>query len=258
MTKIKIKRDGEEFGPYEPDTVQTYLSKGNLSKTDLACWEGQVQWMPLARLLATPPPPPPSHSAAAPLPFVPRTFAVDPTGNTSLDAPTAETAHPSPPPPSLHWSLVFIFGLLSGMLVWLVWPFIQSTFVKKIDPLSKATRRYAFGMGCFGIAITIGGSADQLLKDGVLSETTYVPVAVVAWIFLISAVTLLYKAIFGVRSSLQRYYRDVEPIGRTSTGEPIGIRISGLAIAIPLFNVLYIQHHLTRIAKWKQTGASPY
>ena len=37
--------------------------------------------------------------------------------------------------------------------------------------------------------------------------------------------------------------------------EPIGLRLSG---ALTFFlGVFYLQHHMTRIAKWKETGVLP-
>ena len=50
-------------------------------------------------------------------------------------------------------------------------------------------------------------------------------------------------AIFGMRSSLVRYYNSVEPIG---------LRLSGVMTFF--FSILYLQYHLSRIAAWKTTG----
>jgi hypothetical protein len=50
-------------------------------------------------------------------------------------------------------------------------------------------------------------------------------------------------AIFGMRSSLVRYFNTVEPIG---------LRLSGVMTLF--FSLLYFQYHLSRIAEWKRTG----
>ena len=50
-------------------------------------------------------------------------------------------------------------------------------------------------------------------------------------------------AIFGMRSSLVRYYNTVEPMG---------LRLSGVMTFF--FNIIYFQYHLSRIANWEKTG----
>jgi hypothetical protein len=52
--------------------------------------------------------------------------------------------------------------------------------------------------------------------------------------------------IFMLRQSLLSYYSKVEPIG---------LELSGVMTF--LFGPLYFQYHLSRIAKWKKTGAQP-
>jgi hypothetical protein len=48
---------------------------------------------------------------------------------------------------------------------------------------------------------------------------------------------------FNMRKSLVNYYNTVEPMG---------LRLSGAMTFF--FNVVYFQYHLSRIARWKQTG----
>jgi len=50
-------------------------------------------------------------------------------------------------------------------------------------------------------------------------------------------------AIFKMRTSMESYYNSVEPIG---------LKLSGVMTFF--FNVLYFQHHFSRISRWKQTG----
>ena len=61
--------------------------------------------------------------------------------------------------------------------------------------------------------------------------------------FLLAGAYFHWKAIFGIRASMVRYYNSVEPIN---------LRLS--AIMTFFFNVFYFQYHFTRIAVWKQTG----
>lgn len=59
---IHVSRDGQQFGPYTPEDVQTFLADGSLLTTDMGWVEGAADWVPLPQLVA---------SAAAPPPAVP-------------------------------------------------------------------------------------------------------------------------------------------------------------------------------------------
>ncbi|MGH9612941.1 MAG: hypothetical protein ACRD4P_07675 [Bryobacteraceae bacterium] len=62
-------------------------------------------------------------------------------------------------------------------------------------------------------------------------------------ILALASTALCVAAALNIRSSLLRYYNSVEPIG--------------LQISAPMtlfFQVLYLQYHFTRIARWKETG----
>ena len=43
------------------------------------------------------------------------------------------------PPPRLHWALVLLFTVLTLGVFYVVWMFVQSAWVRRIDPESKAT-----------------------------------------------------------------------------------------------------------------------
>ncbi len=60
---IHVTRDGQDFGPFEIEAVNSYLRGGFLLKTDLAWHEGLPGWVPLHQIagvqipaLAVPPP----------------------------------------------------------------------------------------------------------------------------------------------------------------------------------------------------------
>jgi len=61
-------------------------------------------------------------------------------------------------------------------------------------------------------------------------------------IYLVSTIFFL-VAVFQMRRSLLNHY---------NVAEPVGLRLS--AAMTFFFNILYFQHHFSRIAKWKQTG----
>ena len=46
-----------------------------------------------------------------------------------------------PPPPKLHWGLVLLFSVITVGIFFIVWMFIQSSWIKKIDATSNATNQ---------------------------------------------------------------------------------------------------------------------
>lgn len=48
---LLIGRNGQTFGPYPIDQVQTMVAAGQLVNTDLAWFEGATAWMPLPTVL---------------------------------------------------------------------------------------------------------------------------------------------------------------------------------------------------------------
>jgi uncharacterized RDD family membrane protein YckC len=67
--EVWIGRDGERHGPYKEDDVRQWLRSGQVSRDDLAWYEGLADWQPLSVLFpdavtSAPPPAPPSATAA--------------------------------------------------------------------------------------------------------------------------------------------------------------------------------------------------
>jgi hypothetical protein len=151
--------------------------------------------------------------------------------------------------------LVFLFGFLSGGLFSMIWIFIQSSFVKKIDPSSKATLLFGLSIASyvfFFVAMIAAGAFGAAPEGNGSAAVLFAGIAIMG---VLAGAVLLQVGFFSIRASLQKYYRDVDPIGFTQSGEPIGIRLSGAMTFF--FNLYYIQYHLTRIAKWKETGVLP-
>ena len=44
---IHVLRDGQQFGPYALEDLNTYLAQGSLLPTDQAWWEGAPSWVPM-------------------------------------------------------------------------------------------------------------------------------------------------------------------------------------------------------------------
>ena len=47
---IHIQRDGEQFGPYTLEDLNTYLAQGTLLPTDLAWWDGAPGWVSMSEV----------------------------------------------------------------------------------------------------------------------------------------------------------------------------------------------------------------
>src|SRR5580658_9660004 len=58
----------------------------------------------------------------------------------------ATRANPVLAPPSLHWFFCLLIAVLTGDLFFVLCVFVQSSWIKKIDPQSRATRDYILGL----------------------------------------------------------------------------------------------------------------
>lgn len=219
-----ISRGGQQYGPYALPDLQNYLAQGSIHYSDLARTETMSEWLPLSQLLQQP-------LQAAPL------------------APAASTVpcRTGPIPPSLHWALVLVLGMITGLFT-TVWMFIQASFVKKIDPQNKATMLYALGLVAVfagsAIAVIFALLAAPRLQDQDASGPVMgIGLGLLMMLVILSGAVLFIAGAFNIRSSMVRYYNTVEPIN---------LRLSGIMTFF--FNTLYFQYHFSRIAKWKETG----
>jgi len=141
-------------------------------------------------------------------------------------------------PPDMHWALVLVLSWITMGLAGLIWAFKEATFVKKLDPASKAV---AMLLVCL-----LGMAAQVLLYIAAIASRSLTLMATMGVVVMLVNVVIIVAglmAIFGMRSSLVRYYNTVEPIG---------LRLSGVMTFF--FSILYFQYHFSRIAEWKKTG----
>jgi hypothetical protein len=216
-----ISRGGQQYGPYALPDLQKYLTQGSIQYSDLARTDTMSEWLPLSQLLQQPLQPTPVAQ-------------VTPRGT-------------GPIPPSLHWALVLLLGMFTGLFT-TVWMFIQAAFVKKIDPQSKATMLYIAGLvavlaGSFVAVIFAIIVAPRLQNQDPSAAALGIGLGLVMMLVMLAGTALFIAGTFNMRSSMLRYYNTVEPIN---------LRLSGLMTFF--FNVLYFQYHFSRIAKWKETG----
>jgi hypothetical protein len=203
-----VKRDLQEFGPYSLAELQRYVSTGNVLLTDLCRSEGMTDWMPVSQVIGSIPVP-----AAAPAPAA------------------GPPAVYYPPPPNLHWGLVLAIGIVTCGIFAYVWAFIEASWVKKIDPSSKAIIYYAISTATLLVEIGLDVSGNQQLT------------ALGSLIGLVGAVFFIVAA-FSMRSSIENHFNSVEPIGLALSG-----------VMTFFFSVYYFQYHFTKINEMKARQA---
>jgi uncharacterized membrane protein (DUF441 family) len=245
-----ILRHGQQYGPYAPADLERYLTLGGIVTTDLARTEEMNQWLPLSQIIgnAVPAPPAPLGNAgplygrftaqpqipAAPAPVLGHLNTVQPMPPPAqtpacLGYPLPPEMYAAPlPPGGLHWGLLLLGSIVTAGLFGMIWAFVQANWVRKIDQQSKAMVFLSIGvlLHLLGQGINLSGEAPLL-----------------ALAVLVGSLVCIYVALFGMRTSMVRYYNAVE---RT------GLKLSGVMTFF--CGILYFQYHLQRILKAKREG----
>jgi len=228
---IWIGQDGQKYGPYTEANVRQWIGEGRFGAGTLAWRDGMAAWVPLAQLFpdAAVVTPPPFSATAAPPDDLFAGTAADP-------AATREQRRAElPAPPSLHWGLVLLFTMLTFGLFGIVWPFVQSSWVRKVDRHSRATLLLGLAFGCFVIgygmiiaAAPVRGGSAGFSALGLLLMLAY-------WV-------LFLVAYFSMAGSLENRFRRGTPT----------VHIGGVTLFF--FNMYYLQGQLRWLARWKETG----
>lgn len=163
----------------------------------------------------------------------------------ATSAPSNTMKNGAPLPPNMNWILVAVISMVCGFFALFVY-FQQTSWVKKIDPQSKATRNLILGLlaiVAMYVLIFVGAFLPAISEDlAILS----VLVAGVAWLGIIGAAVFLIINAFSVKRSLEGYFNSVEPIN---------LQLN--PILVFFFPVFYFQYHFNRINTWKTTGTLP-
>src|ERR1700731_3401248 len=99
MSSYWLARNGQKYGPYPLEQLQQMAAAGQVASNDSVWQEGMPNWIPLAQVVSAP--------AAANTPQTPSL-----TPNFGYDA-SSGLSPTGPTPPSLHWALVLVFGILT-------------------------------------------------------------------------------------------------------------------------------------------------
>jgi hypothetical protein len=142
-------------------------------------------------------------------------------------------------PPNMHWAVVLILSCVTFGLCGLAWSFREAFFVKKIDPSSKSVTMLTITFLVMIVEVVVNFVA---VRSGSIEMMTSASAIMLLLNLVIIAAALI--AVFGMRSSLVRYYNSVENIG---------LKLSGVMTFF--FSILYFQYHFSRIAEMKKRGA---
>lgn len=222
--------------PQLPPIFETALLKGLAVKADNR-FRSMDEFKQALLNPEAQPSPAPSPAPIPPVPQIVKREIVSPLG--PAQAPT---------PPALHWFAVLALSVVTLGMFPLVWIFVQSSWIRRIYPDSRARTFFsiytaiwmlAFCLlyfGCVSAAMWKGATVNSFGNAfGELSGITML-IALIGTIF-------FYFGVFDMRQSLLIYYNTVQPIG---------LRLSGGMTFF--FSILYIQYHLTRIDTYMRTG----
>jgi len=231
-----IKRELNEYGPYSLADLQKYVASGNILLTDLCRSEGLTDWVPVSQVIGNIPVP-----AAAPQPAPGTVYG----GSASPPAYGAPAGYAGaavsqyPPPPSLHWGILVLLGVLTcGLFGW-VWAFVEAAWVKKVDPESKALLYYGISVGLLVLMFAARFAEGVAGRPGAANGIFLICRIVGGIMWLVAA--------FNMRSSIEDHYYSKEPIGLSLNG-----------VMTFFFSIYYFQYHFTRINEMKQRQMTGY
>jgi hypothetical protein len=214
-----VRRGEQTFGPYTLTELQEYFREGRLQSGDLAQSEGMSEWVPLSQILGN-----------IPLPAL---------------APSAP-ATPAEPlvalPPNLHWALLLLIiavgqfralNFLLAIFLW-VWSLIIANWARKLINNNRPMVLVAMYPAGFLAAIVSMGIGAVSHNQGFIA---------LGGLFILAGVIIYVFGIFKIRDAMEEYY---------NTRENIALSLSGVMTFF--FSLVYLQFHINRIARWKNTG----
>lgn len=152
-----------------------------------------------------------------------------------------------PMPPDMEWWLVAIISFVCGFFQ-LFWLWKQVTFVKQIDPQTKAPKFYGMGLaGVIGgyLLVILGTVLGAAMESGIVMIFSMLGMVVV-----LGGAVCIILANFKMRESIHNYYTMVEPMG-------INLMDTSGAVLTFFFSIFFFQYHFAAIAKRKKAMGHP-
>lgn len=208
-----VKRDTQEYGPYTLSELQRYTALGNVLLTDLCRSEGMTDWMPVSQVIGNIPVPVPASGASV--------------------AASALAVSAYPPPPSLHWGVVLLLGIVTcGIFGW-VWALVQAAWMKKVAPDSKAIVLYSVAVGLIMLAFIANIYQASVGPSRSGSGALFNLAGWILWLV----------ASFNLKSSIEEHFSTADPM-------PSAMSLSGVMTFF--FNIYYFQYHFTKVNEMKR------
>ena len=218
-----VSRNGQNYGPYTLEDLKKYVASGNVLPTDHAKSDGMPDWVPVSQVLGTASAVPPSYQP----PFAP----VYPVSGLV----------PFSDAPNLNWGLVLLFSFFTCTLFMWVWNLVLASWMKRVQPNSKAILYYAVAAVLFVLQLSVGPHTHiTTLQPGFQWWTTYTAhplrnvIGLAVWIVRI-------VARFTMRADLEQHFNGPEPVGLSLSG-----------VMTFFFGGIYFQYHLNRINELKR------
>lgn len=140
-----------------------------------------------------------------------------------------------PKPPTLHWAIVLILSVVTLGLFGFYWSIRQARFARRIDPTNRAIFQILLSATLFVFQILIAAVVALTVARGGASTD----LSSVMNIMRLFEGLMVFTAYWQIRATLMRHY---------------GIKLNGILTLI--FNVYYIQYHLSQLAKTQGSALS--
>jgi hypothetical protein len=232
-----VSRGGQTYGPYTLADLQRYVASGHILLNDLAKSEEMAQWASVGQILNAPAaddasqlPEPETPAASATPPAAAPYYPPTPT-------PAYANANLYPDPPNLHWALVLLIDLFTCGLFQIIWNFVLTAWLKRVQPNSKAIVYYAVGYGLLLLSsgLSFPVYLAQLHHVHAQHHLGASLLGIMAWVFRL-------VARFSFKDSLEEHFNGPEPMGYRMN-----------PVLLFFFGGLYIQSELNRINEIKQS-----
>jgi hypothetical protein len=220
-----ISRNGQNYGPYTLEDLKRYVASGNVLPTDLAKSDDMADWIPVSQVLGiAQPAAPPSYPVTQ-----------------SPMYPVANLAA-YPDAPNLSWGLVLLFSIFTCTLFMWVWNLILSSWMKRVQPNSKAILYYAVATVLGLCQITFGAhSRVSMFEPGTHWWVTYYTGHPLSNLIGLAVWVVRLIARFTMRAELEQHFNQAEPVGLSLSG-----------VMTFFFGGIYFQYHLNRINELKR------
>ncbi len=159
-------------------------------------------------------------------------------------APSYPVANPAayPDAPNLSWGLVLLFAFFTCSLFMWVWNLVLASWMKRVQPNSKAVLYYAAATILLFFQVIAGThSRVTMFQPGMHWWVTYYTAHPLRNMLSLATWIVRIIARFTMRSELEQHF---------NTAEPVGLSLSGVMTFF--FGGLYFQYHLNRINELKR------